>query len=275
MKFGQHFESLKIPEWTSMYLDYELLKKFISRHKAALRRQQVVKLRGNYRFAQDCCDNRWRICRDHEDFKISQDCDDPNLAVFGGGATDIKIKSNKTFFDKDASQPLISKNKKAETAAVTRSFTVHLHKEMDNLSRVSASVLQEEYKEQDALFHGVLDIKAQDTQIILPAASNDMTDMEVRTGRSQSFSQRDSQKLLDAPDLTEEAKSRVSAAKRSNITSAITKVDAADKINKTTVKASAAVAQTSQELAAEVNMNEWILEFVREIDTSITSSSTS
>ena len=35
MRFGEHFESLKIPEWYSMYLDYDLLKEYIETFVAA------------------------------------------------------------------------------------------------------------------------------------------------------------------------------------------------------------------------------------------------
>lgn len=48
MKFGQQFEFHKIPEWYNMYLDYDLLCRYISEFKDSTEHKKSVKLAGYY-----------------------------------------------------------------------------------------------------------------------------------------------------------------------------------------------------------------------------------
>ena len=61
MRFGEHFESLKIPEWYSMYLDYELLKSKIEDFQEHCKNGTANKLESKYGFEND--GNNWDLRR--------------------------------------------------------------------------------------------------------------------------------------------------------------------------------------------------------------------
>ena len=68
MRFGEHFESLKIPEWHNMYLDYEELKRIIDDFIDSIKTRHCMKLTENYRFKKDPkTNNCWKIYRQDED----------------------------------------------------------------------------------------------------------------------------------------------------------------------------------------------------------------
>ena len=50
MKFGLQFEFHKIPEWYTMYLDYNLFKDMIDFYKQKTREGQFLKLSRTWRF---------------------------------------------------------------------------------------------------------------------------------------------------------------------------------------------------------------------------------
>lgn len=49
MKFGNIFETHKIPDWYEAYLNYKLLKKHVSKFKKGVKSGQFRKLNGIYR----------------------------------------------------------------------------------------------------------------------------------------------------------------------------------------------------------------------------------
>jgi SPX domain protein involved in polyphosphate accumulation len=52
MKFGNIFETHKIPDWYEAYLNYKLLKKHVSKFKKGVKSGQFRKLNGIYRVNQ-------------------------------------------------------------------------------------------------------------------------------------------------------------------------------------------------------------------------------
>ena len=67
MKFGLQFEFHKIPEWYTMYLDYQLFKDMIDFYKIQTTDGKFVRIAKVWRFQKDEFTQTWQLVQQEEE----------------------------------------------------------------------------------------------------------------------------------------------------------------------------------------------------------------